>query len=395
VWFAVLGLVGAPVVALAQASPVAALTTLQVTSNADSGTGTLRDAITTANTTADDVEIDVAAGLSPITLSTGLPDYTGDGGTRSLTVKGNGVTINNAGIQAFSSSSSGTLSIDSVTISGGPGDAITITSANGALNLSNSTLTGIGNTAIDMDGKATVTNSTITGSSGVGLDTSGDVTMTDSTVSDNTSVGLEAGGTATVTGSTISGNQSDGISAGSAVVTNSTISGNGGGTDTEGDVTLVYATVANNSGINVFTGSNLISFGSVITAAGSSDCSADGFSSQGWNFSDDNTCGFTATGDTQASGSAPGLGALANNGGPTLTRSPQTGSVLIDAIPTADCQSGGASGVTTDQRGISRPQGSGCDIGAVEVEASTPTPTPTPAPVAAPAAVVAQPAFTG
>jgi hypothetical protein len=62
-----------------------------------------------------------------------------------------------------------------------------------------------------------------------------------------------------------------------------------------------------------------------------------------------------ATGD-------PLLGALADNGGPTLTMLPGTGSPAIDAFP-ADA---GACPAPIDQRGIQRPQGEGCDIGAVE-----------------------------
>jgi hypothetical protein len=41
---------------------------------------------------------------------------------------------------------------------------------------------------------------------------------------------------------------------------------------------------------------------------------------------------------------------------------------LLDFIPIASCQADGAAGVTTDQRGIARPQGPGCEIGSVEVE---------------------------
>jgi hypothetical protein len=62
--------------------------------------------------------------------------------------------------------------------------------------------------------------------------------------------------------------------------------------------------------------------------------------------------------------------------------------VLIDAIPTASCQADGASGVTSDERGVTRPQGGGCDIGAVEVEVAVAGPGP-----AAPVAAV--PKFTG
>jgi hypothetical protein len=127
-------------------------------------------------------------------------------------------------------------------------------------------------------------------------------------------------------------------------------------------------------------------FGSVIAdpLGGGTNCGFQGVpsvTSNGDNFSDDSSCLLTNTagGDRQSAGS-PGLaGAVANNGGSTPTLLPQAGSPLIDFIPAARCQFDGASGVTTDQRGITRPQGAGCDIGAVEVQA----------------AIVAAPRFTG
>ena len=66
---------------------------------------------------------------------------------------------------------------------------------------------------------------------------------------------------------------------------------------------------------------------------------------------------------------------------------PLTGSPLIDAIPVASCQVSVAAGVVTDQRGVTRPQGSGCDVGSVETQAVAPVPTPTP--------VIAPVRFTG
>jgi len=59
----------------------------------------------------------------------------------------------------------------------------------------------------------------------------------------------------------------------------------------------------------------------------------------------------------------PKLGALANNGGPTLTLALQTGSPALNAIPKSACA------VPRDQRGVKRPQGPGCDIGAYERKA--------------------------
>jgi uncharacterized repeat protein (TIGR01451 family) len=54
------------------------------------------------------------------------------------------------------------------------------------------------------------------------------------------------------------------------------------------------------------------------------------------------------------------LGALADNGGPTKTRLPAANSALVDKVPTA--------ALPVDQRGVTRPQAGGADIGAVELQ---------------------------
>src|SRR5690606_37835338 len=59
-----------------------------------------------------------------------------------------------------------------------------------------------------------------------------------------------------------------------------------------------------------------------------------------------------------AAGGDPRLGALRDNGGPTLTLAPAAGSAVIDG--------GGACATASDQRGRLRPAGAACDIGAVE-----------------------------
>lgn len=61
----------------------------------------------------------------------------------------------------------------------------------------------------------------------------------------------------------------------------------------------------------------------------------------------------------------PMLGPLQNNGGPTLTYSLLPNSPAIDHNPTC------ISALNRDQRGVTRPQGSGCDVGAIEVEPPT------------------------
>jgi hypothetical protein len=56
----------------------------------------------------------------------------------------------------------------------------------------------------------------------------------------------------------------------------------------------------------------------------------------------------------------PKLGPLADNGGPTPTRALKAGSPAIDAAGGKPCST------TTDQRGVTRPKGPKCDIGAFE-----------------------------
>jgi hypothetical protein len=78
------------------------------------------------------------------------------------------------------------------------------------------------------------------------------------------------------------------------------------------------------------------------------------------------------------SNGGPLLAALADNGGPTRTMALGPGSAAINqvAIGTPNCPG-------ADQRGIGRPQGAACDIGAFEVVV------PPGAPAAAPAGAVA------
>ena len=70
--------------------------------------------------------------------------------------------------------------------------------------------------------------------------------------------------------------------------------------------------------------------------------------------------------------SDPMLGPLADNGGPTHTMALLAGSPAINAGDNTNC-------TTTDPRGVARPQGSACDLGAYEyIHPPTPTPTNTP-----------------
>jgi predicted outer membrane repeat protein len=264
-----------------------------------------------------------------------------------------------------------------------------------------------GSVAINVTGSTFVGNSTRANSNSQGgainLDDDCSLTMVNSTVTGNTSADFGA----------ISGeHDTDHITLVYTDVVNNTftpITGGlatapapGGSTDSAGSSADpaggVSAQVLANSPANVFLDdpTKLTVFASVITGphggpncAGSGGAPMSGITSNGFNFADDTSCGLTASTDKQASGNDPGLGPLANNGGPTQTLLPQTGSPLIDAIVNSACQTAPvATGITTDQRSLVRPQVPGglCDIGAVEIQA---TPAPPPAPV------VITPKFTG
>jgi hypothetical protein len=80
--------------------------------------------------------------------------------------------------------------------------------------------------------------------------------------------------------------------------------------------------------------------------------------SLGHNLDSLNQCNFTAAGDQV--NTDPLLGALLDNGGPAQTLALEAGSPAIDAATASGCPA-------TDERGVLRPAGVACDIGAFEV----------------------------
>jgi hypothetical protein len=82
-----------------------------------------------------------------------------------------------------------------------------------------------------------------------------------------------------------------------------------------------------------------------------------------------NECGFTDPTDLVSVTEAElNLGPLADNGGPTPTQALLPGSVAIDHIPPSMCLDQDGLPLATDQRGVARPQGIACDVGAFEVQ---------------------------
>jgi hypothetical protein len=138
---------------------------------------------------------------------------------------------------------------------------------------------------------------------------------------------------------------------GTVIVVNSTIVGN---TDTSGDVDAAGG-IGKEDGTGTLTLSNsILALNS--SASGSLDVEATDVNSGG-----DNFLGGLA-GD-------PRLTPLQDNGGPTFTMAPLSGSPVVDAGSNARATETGAAGgapLTTDQRGFSRIVGGTVDQGAVE-----------------------------
>ncbi len=60
------------------------------------------------------------------------------------------------------------------------------------------------------------------------------------------------------------------------------------------------------------------------------------------------------------------LGALGPNGGPTWTVPPSAASPAVDGVPAGQCYDDEGRTLDHDQRGLPRPVGASCDVGAVE-----------------------------
>ncbi len=198
---------------------------------------------------------------------------------------------------------------------------------------------------------------------GGGITWQGDLTIDQCTISDNLATSgydfiftlggggiFAAIGDTTITNSTLSGNTSLAGLGGAGVfftpvyLTNVTITGNQA--PSGGGLFLLAAGYAANT---------------ILADNPGGDCFFGPFDSSDHNLDSDNSCLLAGPGDLP--GVAPLLGPLANNGGPTDTHALLEGSPAIDA---------GGTCLATDQRGVTRPQGSVCDIGAFEAAAATP-----------------------
>jgi hypothetical protein len=251
-----------------------------------------------------------------------------------------------------------TLTVNNTTISGN------VSKANGGGVYNNSTLT-VNNTTISGNSAGDALHS---GMGGGGIYNNSVATLNNSTVSNNTLIGKY--------------NFGSGIYAGNDFkISNSTISNNTGGNG-EGiyirgvPVIITNSTISGNQTYGLYNdGGNASLQNTIIAGNGaSSDCyrmSGYSIKSLGYNLiGRSDGCSFTAsTGDLIGTIAQPidaRLGALRDHGGATFTQALLSDSPAIDAGNPAAPDSGPGACLATDQRGVARPIGRACDIGAYE-----------------------------
>jgi hypothetical protein len=238
-----------------------------------------------------------------------------------------------------------------------------------------------GNTAqpVVLD-KVSITDNTAASSSGA-IYSDDSMTITNSLIAGNSTPG-DVGGLWIVDSGT-------GTAPVTITITNSTITGNTAGSGAGGleinisqassSVTLNNNTIASNQitgssnggGIRVFglgttNIKNTIIAGNTSNGTTPDDCYGT-FTSQDYNLIQITTnCTINGTTAHNITGVSAQLAALAQNGGPTLTMALMPASPAFDAGNPAVPGSGGNACASTDQRGVTRPKGLYCDIGAFE-----------------------------
>ncbi|WP_310964648.1 choice-of-anchor Q domain-containing protein [Nocardioides terrisoli] len=273
------------------------------------------------------------------------------------------------------------VTVDGVTLRGGSGvEQGGGAEVEGSLVLDHSTVTG--NTATDAGGgifvdggrldvrHSTVAANTVTSGVGAGIGAQfGSLKLTNSTVAGNSATGAgSAGGglfllaaDAELGFSTIAGNTVDAGGHGAGVYLATAQEGEGRPAQAGASIgfaaqlKLADTAIASNKA------------GSTTANCAADDPVASVIESDGHNLSDDTSCALSAA-DHDIVGVPAGLGALADNGGPTDTLLPARTSPAIGAAGDTDCA---GAAFRVDQRGTARPE-TGCDIGAVDPRTAPP-----------------------
>jgi hypothetical protein len=353
--------------------------------------------------------------ISNSTISSNTATTGGGGGISNtvgnLTITDSIISNNVAGESGGGIRNSSTLTISNSRISGnsssqnGGGvaalDITTITDSEISDNVTGSAGGGIFNTVTLNINGSNITNNSVSGTfpnnGGGGIYNLGTARINDSKISDNSAAENGGGihnfntlnvnntsilsnfaaedgggifgrvGTLNLENSTLFGNRAGqdggGLSVPFATLNNSTISGNSAGTEGGGILVNATFTISNStiSGNSAVTGGGLSNSG-LVTLSNSIIANSRGGDIASTESSNIVTNGVNLVEDGSLTGENilnvdPRLGPLANNGGDT-----QTHALLFDS-PAINASS---SGLTTDQRGTARPQGSDFDLGAFE-----------------------------
>jgi CSLREA domain-containing protein len=350
--------------------------TYTVTNLSDSGTGSLRSAITSANTDPAGTIVFASGLTGTITLQSSLPNVALTSGSMTITGPGaNKLAISGQGKYQVLVIVKGTATISGVTITDGfvaagggyttdPGwGAAFYTAAGTTLNLQNDVLTnnvtaGGGGGAILSEGTLNITGSTFSGNSvtstdgGAGIFNIGILTVSGSTFSYNTAVNEGSAivnygggpvGTATIVNSTFANNVVPPGGGGGAIynqsgatltVRDSTFSGNlpttGGSLANAGTMTLSD---------NIFAEPNSTSYQCTADALPASQCPP-------------NPSGPDANGNFDEPATSLNLLPLGYYGGLNQTMLPQVGSALICGGETAGAKTTSGATLTGDERGF-------------------------------------------
>ena len=394
------------------AAPLAA--TFTVTNTANSGLGSLRQAILDANSAAGADEINFSLSYpATITLLSDLPSISegltiNGPGAANLTISGGdafrifyvqtGVTVGISGVTLTNGSATrggalynfGTVTIDDSVLTGNNATEVGGAIANvGTVTITDSELTlnaAPTGGAIHNFGTISISGSTVdsneaTSSTGGGILTTNSLTITTSTFSNNEALTNGGGGiqnvlgTVSITASLFQDNESlwgGGVaSSGTLTVANTTFSGNtvpqnGGGIYNSGTATITNVTFtggyAGASG-GLYNGGTATVTNSIFDDIDSLENCQGPLINGGGNWSDDGWCVFEPERmyvDVRLDPS------LANNGGPTLTHALLSGSPALGTGIPATCAAAPVNSV--DQRGFARPNpgGEACDSGAFE-----------------------------
>lgn len=244
----------------------------------------------------------------------------------------------------------------------------------------NSSVSVANQATITNHGNLTLNNSGLIGSSTVesdlyNINSDGTLNIINSTFIANGGPLLYSSGTLNISGSTFNGNDSPGnllTLSGTSTIVNSTFTGNELGApllSNSGPLTIVNSTFANdtnvNNGATEVQGTQITARNSIF-ASGTTAC-ASPITDGGNNIDNGDSCGFDAS-NASLSNTDPLLdpNGLLDNGGPTSTIALQTNSPAVEGGKNSVCAAAPVNKV--DQRGVKRPQGLSCDIGAFELE---------------------------